>query len=1146
MKNILNELVRNPAVESLIRKESKLGNLDINEEALILATAYQQTHQKMVIVKNNPYTAQKLYERLQSLLDEDVLLFSVEDSLRVEAIASSPESKAMQLEAMNLMIENQVNLVVTHASALIRFMPNPEHFKQGSIHINVDDEMSIEELKKRLFLAGYEHVSRVDTPLCFASRGGIIDVYSMNQEHPIRIEFFDNIIDSIRFFDAATQRTINTCTSVKIIPATDLLFDDTEIAEIIEKGNGLLEHAKKQATPTIQEQFDSLINQDFDALLNHYKENHLYLYFTYCSKRYSILDYFTNATLYLGSIDEVRDNVKKTNEENIEYIHELSALGKALPTYTHFHAFESIINTPSLITSDLFVNMKSNLTSGILPLPQPELSLDKIMEMVLNDAKRKRVLICVDHGEAEILQQYFNDHEVAYQTIKETEKIPEGISICNHKLAAGFDCVNEKLVVYTSKEIFNTRKKMGRFNNKFKDAEVINNYLELEKGDYIVHNHHGVGQYNGIVTRIVDGFHKDYLSIIYKGDAVLFVPLEQFKLIRKFISKEGAAPKLNNLGGSDWEKTKAKITQNVAELAQRLVALYSLREDNIGFAYQKDTPFQAQFEDDFEFNLTPDQEKAVNDIKKDMEANKPMDRLLCGDVGFGKTEVAIRAAFKAVIDNKQVAFLCPTTILSSQHMKVFKKRFRNYPIRIEVINRFVSVGDQKKILADLRSGKVDILIGTHRLLSKDVVFKDLGFLIIDEEQRFGVQHKEKIKELKTSVDVLSLSATPIPRTLQMSLIGIRSLSQLDTPPLNRLPVQTYVIEKNFNLIKEIIQRELARDGQVFYLYNKVSNIYAVASKLRNELDINIGVAHGKMSKEEIEDVMIRFTNNEYQVLVCTTIIETGIDIPNANTIIIEDADKFGLSQLYQIKGRVGRSDRLAYAYLLYAPQKQLTEVAMKRLKSIKEFASLGSGYKIAMRDLTIRGAGDMLGPQQAGFIDTIGIDMYLEMLNDAICVEKGIKKEVVRELAKSNITVDAYIPSDFTDQDYEKITLYQKIDRVETKVDLLEMMEEIQDNYGQLPNAVQLLFEKKRLDILINEPNVEMFKESKKDVELVFNEEWSKRIDGVKFFEMVNRLSREIVLRYSQNKIRLRIPKNKDWLKQVIQILENNVEVTNK
>lgn len=1138
MNCLLNELVKNPAVESLLRKESSLGNLSLTEEALLYAALYRQSRQSLLIVKNNVYTAQKLIERLTPLVDVEVLPFVVEESLRVEAIAASPESKAVQLETMNAMLEGKAKIVVAHTGALMRFMPSPELFKAVSMELKVDDEISMDTLKMKLFMAGYEHVSRVDQPLCFASRGGIVDVYSMNEDYPIRIEFFDTVIESIRCFDPATQRTIEKRDHMKIIPATDLLFTDEDISTIIEKGNVLKKKAQRQAEAAIQRQFDIFIENDFDALSNHQRENHLYRYYALLDQHSSLLDYAQDACIILSTDEEIHEVEKKVNEETIDYIQELNATGQGLPVYTQFNSIDKLTAGRDCIHVNLFMNMEQPIVSGFLQLPRPELSLDKCLDMAVKESKKKSVLFCLDHSEIGIVKKYFNDHEIRYQMIDENDKIPEGISLCVKKLAEGFELTEEKIVVYSSKEIFHEQKKLGRYTNKFKQGEVLDDYLQLEKGDYVVHNQHGVGMYNGIVTKEIEGHHKDFLQVIYKDNDVLFIPLEQFRLIRKFVSKEGASPKLNKLGSSEWEKTKKRISQNVAELAQRLVALYSLRSEDIGFAFSKDTPYQLQFEDDFDYDLTPDQKKAVDEIKQDMESAKPMDRLLCGDVGFGKTEVAIRAAFKAVVDNKQVAYLCPTTILSQQHFKTFKKRFRNYPVRIEVLNRFVPPQEQKKILQDLKDGNVDILIGTHRLLSKDVVFKDLGFLIIDEEQRFGVQHKEKIKELRTGIDVLSLSATPIPRTLQMSLIGVRSLSQLDTPPMNRMPVQTYVVEKNFNLIKEIIQREVARDGQVFYLYNNVKNIYATATKLRNELDMEIGIAHGQMDREEIEDVMMRFTNNEYQVLVCTTIIETGIDIPNANTIIIEDADKFGLSQLYQIKGRVGRSDRLAYAYLLYSPQKQLSEIATKRLKSIKEFTQLGSGYKIAMRDLTIRGAGDMLGPQQAGFIDTIGIDMYIEMLHDAINEQKGIKKAVPKEIKRANVNVDAYIPSTFTDQDYEKITLYQQIDKVETKEELLAMMDMIEDNYGSLPKSVQLLFEKKRLDILINEANVENFKENAKDAELTFTEQWSKHADGVKLFEQITALSRDIVLRYTQNKIKIRFPKNKNWLKQVIEVLE--------
>ena len=1133
----LNEILKNnPAVQALMKQKGSLGNLTLTQEALLYSILYEEKKEPLLIVKGNNYTAQKLAEQLQALVDEKVLVLSMEDSLRVEAIASSPESKARQLEVMNEMLNNQAKIIITHAGAMLKYLPCPELFKKVSKRIKVDDELSMNELKEHLYIAGYEHVSRVDQPLCYAYRGGIVDVFSINHDYPIRIEFFDTVVDSIRYFDPLTQKTIRKLDEVEIIPATDLLFDDAMLDEIDHQVAKVLEKAKVQLVDEVKEELIATINEDIESLYAHRKENHLYRYMTYLKKNASIFDYF-DGEIILSSIEDVKETTRRIQEETIQYIQELFAMGKGLPTFTHFHAFDELLSRPHQ-EIQRFVDYKSNIVTGFLDLPHPEMPFEKIMQEIIAQSKLKIILICAEGSELRQIKQYFEDQEIGYHLIKEDQSIGQGIACCEKKLVNGFECTNEKLVVYTSKEIFHVKKKIAKYTNKFKQSEVLSAYQQLEKGDYVVHQQHGVGMYNGILTKEVDGIHKDFLQVIYKGDDMLLVPLEQFKLIRKFVSKEGAAPKLNKLGSNEWEKTKKKVSKNVEEIAQRLVALYSLREENIGHAFAADSVFQQQFEDDFEYELTTDQAKAVAEIKQDMESSKPMDRLLCGDVGFGKTEVAIRAAFKAVCDNKQVAFLCPTTILSAQHYKVFMKRFRNYPVRIEVMNRFTTVKQQHQIIKDLKDGKVDILIGTHRILSKDIIFNDLGFLIIDEEQRFGVQHKEKIKELKASIDVLSLSATPIPRTLQMSLIGVRSLSQLDTPPLNRHPVQTYVIEKNFNMIKEIIQREIAREGQVFYLYNNVKNIYAVATKLRNELDIDVGVAHGQMDRDEIEDVMIRFTNNEYQVLVCTTIIETGIDIPNANTIIIEDADRFGLSQLYQIKGRVGRSDRLAYAYLLYRPDKQLSEIAMKRLKSIKEFAQLGSGYKIAMRDLTIRGAGDLLGPQQAGFIDTIGIDMYMEMLHDAIAKEKGIVKEAPKEMKRSNLKLDAYIPEQFANEDFEKISLYQQIDKISSKEELLDMMDMVKDNYGQLPNSVNLLFEKKRLDILLNENTIDTFKENQKDVELCFNDTFSQQIDGVKLFEIVTGISRDIRLRYEGGKIALRIPKSKQWYKMVIELLE--------
>ena len=584
-------------------------------------------------------------------------------------------------------------------------------------------------------------------------------------------------------------------------------------------------------------------------------------------------------------------------------------------------------------------------------------------------------------------------------------------------------------------------------------------------------------------------------------------------------------------------------------MAGRLVQLYAKRDGDIGFACDKDSSLQEEFENTFSYELTTDQQKAIDEVKKDMESNKPMDRLLCGDVGFGKTEVALRAAFKAVDNGKQVAYLCPTTILSLQHYNTFKNRLNDFPMRVALLNRFVDDKKQKEILDDLKAGKIDIIIGTHRVLSKDVKFKDLGLLIIDEEQRFGVEHKERIRELKESIDVLSLSATPIPRTLQMSLIGIRGLSTLDTPPRNRYPVMTYVVSKSDNLIREVIMRELERKGQVFYLFNNVEEINRVAQKLAKEIPYaNVDVVHGQMSREQIEDVMLRFYNNEINVLVCTTIVETGLDIPNANTIIVDNAQNFGLAQLYQIKGRVGRSDRVAYAYLLIPQKKQLSEISTKRLEAIKEFVSLGSGYKIAMRDLTIRGAGDLLGPKQSGFIDNVGLDLYLAMLNKAIKTQKGLESGFAPEednvsKAPVNIQLESYIPEEFVDNDYEKLSMYHQLDMIDNRDDLIKYFLKVEDEYGHLPKEVKSLFEKKKLELLYNSNFISKIINRNGTFTIILSKDFSDSVDGVKLFEMCNNISRDIKIAYKNSQIELSISNQKDAVEKILKLVDNLEEI---
>lgn len=1141
MNFLLGRLAHNPAVSACTRQEAFLSASSLTEEALILAASYAQNPRPMLIIKNNLYTAQRLAEKLKSLLSPQVCaLFSVEESLRVEAIAASPEATAEKVETLNRLLNEDQLICVTHASALVRYLPSPAQFKLCTILLKTGMEVSMNDLKRTLIAAGYQQTARVDQPLCFASRGGIIDIYSINSDAPVRIEFFDTEIDSIRTFDIATQRTVQVLSEAEIVPASDLLLDDDQIALIDQRVHHHLESLKSRYTHGEYEQIEGIVDLDMETMRAHLRESRLYPYLSYLDDNCSLIDYCPQAQVFLSHPDQIKIHLHQLTEETTAYIQEMAQELKMLPRFSIQHELNTVLSGRKVTEIDTFDSLRKVPHAMIREVALPNETLPMKLEIALKEGRGRQMYFFLQDHELKEIVPILKGKEIPF-LINDTQPHEEGLVLISQALDEGFEALKENLIVYTSHELFKKKTKLGRYASKFKEAEALNSYQDLQPGDFIVHSQHGVGQYLGIVTREFNGVHKDFLRVVYKGNDELLVPLEQFRLVRKFVSREGVVPKLNKLGSHDWEKTKQRLKENVNEIADRLVKLYSQREENIGYAYGPDSVLQQEFEDDFEYELTPDQALAVQEVKKDMMQPKPMDRLLCGDVGFGKTEVALRAAFKAITEGKQVAFLCPTTILSLQHTATAMKRFENFPIRVEVLNRFVVESKQKEILRELKEGKVDMIIGTHRILSKDVQFHDLGLLVIDEEQRFGVEHKEKIKEMKESVDVLSLSATPIPRTLQMSLIGIRSLSQLETPPSNRMPVQTYVIEKNRALVKEVIERELARQGQVFYLFNNIQEIYNVARQIKQDVpEAEIAVAHGKMSRDEIEEVMMQFTDNEVNVLICTTIIETGIDIPNANTILIENADTFGLAQLYQIKGRVGRSDRVAYAYLMVRPRKQVNEIAQKRLQAIKEFTELGSGYKIAMRDLTIRGAGDLLGPSQSGFIDTVGIDMYIEMLQEAIAEKKGEVKPEVKEPVRSQVQVDGYIPKQFAPLDFEKISLYQRIDAAQDEDQLIALKEETQDYFGKMPKSVGLLFEKKRLDILLNEPRVDSFRDVKNQMEIVFSKAFSDHIDGVKLFETFTTISKDIQLRYVQGRIIVRLPKKGNELALAIEVLDQS------
>jgi transcription-repair coupling factor (superfamily II helicase) len=1144
MNNIIKNLTKNNAVTSFLKGDTAFTLSDTISQALLLATVFSIQKKTYLVVCNSLYNAQKLHDSIVTILqdNDECLLFPSDESLRVEALASSPELLTQRVYVMNKLIErDKPRIIIAHTSSIVRHLPSVNLFKNSSITVKVDSNLKFDTLALTLLNNGYKKVGKIDSPLQFAQRGNILDIYSVNYENPIRIEFFGDIIDSIRFFDLTTQRTISSINQVTILPSSDLLVEYDEFNEKINK-------IKVKLSTVANETLVSKCNEELEEIQNNLTSPLLYKYYHLLVKETSsIIDYIDDCEAILIDLGSIKESYNVLLNETFEYIEEFYINNiNVLNLNLHHDLLYTLDKAKKHIAFNYVKTKTKEETLHTRDVNAIYGSQDRFAVLVKDYLDRNiKIVFCLDNAQqAETLTNWVRSQGYFSDVIDINIEPTSNISYMYFGLVNGFELVEEKIVYISSKELFGTTNYKKTLNTyRYKDSVAISSYENLNVGDYVVHVNHGIGQYLGLKTIEVDGVHRDYLHIAYKDNNVLYVPLEQFQLVRKFVSKEGVVPKLNKLGGTEWNKTKAKIKNRVKDIASRLIKLYSTRALKEGHAFSKDSEYQIIFENNFPYELTPDQRRSIDEIKADMESSQPMDRLLCGDVGFGKTEVAFVAAFKAILDSKQVALLCPTTLLARQHLQKAKERFQNFPINVAMVSRFVSDKEIKEILRKVKTGEIDFLIGTHRILSKDVQFKDLGLLIIDEEQRFGVEHKEKIKELKESIDVLTLSATPIPRTLQMALLGIRNLSQIDTPPLNRMPIQTYVIEKNMKVIKEIIERELGRNGQVFYLYNKTSDISFQAEKIAKLVpSARVIFAHGKMSREQMEDAMVEFYNHNADIMVCTTIVENGIDIPNANTIIIEDADKFGLAQLYQIKGRVGRSDRLAYAYLLYSPQKQMNEVATKRLKAIKEFTELGSGYRIAMRDLSIRGAGDILGAEQAGFIDTVGIDMYIRLLKEAIEEEKTGKVAEEPTFTEKAIIqkVDAYIPERFSSDDLDKIEIYQKIDECKSVDDLDRFTKYLVDLYGRLPINVELLLQKRRLELLTDNQIIENLKDFKDFLTFNFKEEIAK-IDGIGFdlFSLTMKEYTGIRLNYKDKLIKVRVDKqDDDWLIKTINFIE--------
>ena len=1126
----------------------KSGNFVVDDTigiSLLFSANFKEKPGKYLLLTSNLYVAQKVSDFIASLVgEENVFLFPVDDMLRNETLTSSKELLAQRLYVLSKALEDKPKIIVTHTSALVTPLATVNDFKSNSLVIEVGKSYKLENLKQKLVHAGYEKVNKIDQTLQFASRGDILDIYPVTEDRPIRIEFFDDEVESIHYFDIAKQTSKEAIEIVTIEPANDILFTDLEIEEF--KSKLLKEISNSENSDELKQH--SL--EDFEKIESRIYHPQFYKY-TRFAKRFtnSLVDYFKPDLVFLSNKDQIETTYEFIQKESKQYFDSLNKQGKIVKNLELYDSLENVLKyQKTILFSQIFRKNREDIefkTNPIIYSKSNVTNIKIILGQYLSSSK-KLVLSLSNKQQYDTVIEFLKSEKLDFEALEGLSVPKKRIGVSLYALEEGFELPDIGLTYISSKELFGFQNRSSRFLNRFKEGTILRTYEELQPGDYVVHEYYGIGRFLDIKTIEVDGIHRDFIHVQYSGTSTLYIPLNQFRLLRKYAGREGAEPKLSNLNSDDWEKTKKKIKTRINELADRLFALYSERAHGKGFAYAKDDEFQEAFENQFPYQLTEDQDAAVKAIKKDMESDDVMDRLLCGDVGFGKTEVAFRAVFKAINSGKQVAILCPTTLLARQHYELALERFRNFGINITLISRLVPERLQKDYMKTIADGSTHLVIGTHRLLSKDFTFKDLGLLIVDEEQRFGVEQKERIKELKSNIDVLSLSATPIPRTLQLSLIGVRPVSQINTAPENRSSIQTYVAPFNEGVCRELIERELSRKGQVFYIHNVVSSINLVAKGIQKEIpSATVGVIHGKMDKDSIEDTMMRFYSGEIDVLVSTSIVENGIDIPNANLIIIEDADKFGLSQLYQIKGRVGRGNRIAYAYLFYREQKTMNKNAQKRLKAIQDFAELGSGYKIAQRDLMIRGAGDILGPEQAGFIDSVGLELYLKLLNEVI-EEKKTGKEYEPPKPVKLFTIDAYIPDAYM-QKQDKVELYQEIENAKNLQELSGIKTKLRDIYGRIPHEVILLLNKRRIDILMNNEEFENVNEFSDSIEIVLSDKFSSKSGiGSALFEAIAPYLSKVSVTYIHKVLKVRLKKEDNWMKDLETIIECIVTIYKK
>lgn len=1028
-------------------KESKIYNYNTELKSLYVYEYFKKNDENIIVVTTSLFEANIFYQSISNYTN-DVLLFPMDDFLTSEALAISPELKTTRLETLDVLKSSKKRIVVCNLMGYLRYVPTKQIFDSSNIELKVGDNYKISDLIEKLYNIGYEKEILVDRTGTIAVRGFVIDIFPINEKNPIRIEFWGDSIDSIRIFDINNQLKIEDVSEVKINPNTEFIsnrdhfnVDYRHIIDYIDVTN-ISNYTNSMVF------FDNYnnIKKSYDLLLDEITN-------------YNISLSISADTKYMFDFSEIKNLDEKYFYELDDNTDEKNQIYDIEPFFNNFQAINKRLN--------------DYIEKGTVILC---LSNRYVVNKVIDNLANNNIV--------------FTSEDNLYE---------KKVNIIVKQIEGSFRYQN--IYVISENIFFNKKDNKKIYKTNFKIGTKIRDITKLDIGDYVVHSINGIGQYEGLKTINKDGMSKDYLTIRYRDSDKLYIPVEKIEYITKYSSSNGVQPKLNKLGSSEWYKTKIRVKAKVKDIARELLSLYALREKSSGFAFLKDNEMQNDFESLFPYNETVDQLKVIDEVKKDMQKSTPMDRLICGDVGYGKTEIAFRAMFKAILSGKQVALLCPTTILSQQHYVNALSRFDKFPVNICILNRFVKPTNIRENLLKIKEGKIDIVIGTHRLLSEDVKFADLGLLVIDEEQRFGVKHKEKIKELKNNIDVLTLSATPIPRTLQMSMAGLRNLSLIETPPSNRYPIQTYVLSYNNQIIRDAIYKELSRDGQIFILYNNIENMDTKYYEIKSLVpEAKIICAHGKMEKNQLEDIMYNFTKKEFDILLCTTIIETGIDIPNVNTLIIIDADKFGLSQLYQIRGRVGRSNKIAYCYLFYDKAKILNEIAVKRLKAIKEFTELGSGFSIAMRDLAIRGAGNILGSEQSGFVDTVGVEMFMKLLNEEIDSIKGIEVKEVPCEKQPFINIETSIPNYYINDEEIKIEIHKKINSIDSLNKIEEMSKELRDRFGPIPDNLTIymyeeLFEKRAYLLGIKE-----IYQTKNSVEIILPEVLTKELDGEKLF----------------------------------------------